>query len=93
MLTQSERGNDFVQCATNLFNDESQLTGKANSGLSRSKSEFTFRGSRAAEKRIDLVSSNDDGGVDNGNVRFVDGIDNRVILGRSVGLQSRGGSV
>ena len=91
--TQSEGGDDLIQCTTDLFDDQSQLGWKADGSLSGSKSKFAFSASRASESRPDLGGSTDNGGVDRGNVRFVDGIDSRCILASSVGLQSRRGSV
>lgn len=61
MLTQSEGGNDLIQCTTNLFNDQSQLARKACGGLSRCKGEFTSSVSRAGESLLDFGSSAGDG--------------------------------
>lgn len=91
--TQTKRSNDLVQCTTNLFNDHSQLTRKANGSLSRSESVSMFGGSRASESLFDVGSSTGDGGVNRSNVRYVGGVDRGCVLACSMGLQSRGGSV
>ena len=93
MLTQSKGGNNFVQCTTYLLEDQRQLTRKANSSLSRSKSQITLSGRWTGESLLNIGSSTSDGSVDRGYVRFVGGSEGWCILAWSVRLKSRGRSV
>ena len=93
VLTQSEGGYNLPQRTINLFDDQSQQIRKAVGVLSRSQSEVTFSASRAGESLYDIASRADDGGVDGGNVRFVDGVDGGCVLAWCVGFQGRRGGV
>ena len=93
ILTQSKGGDDLIQCTTDLFEDQSQLTRKADGSLSRSKSQITLGGRWAGESLFNAGSSTSDGRVDRGNVRFVGGSEGGCILAWSVRLKGCGCSV